>query len=53
LQVDKIFKVQHTDPWLLGDKHRTSRTIQVCCIEHTYVCVCLCVCMCARSVRSM
>ncbi|KAF5835670.1 surface antigen-domain-containing protein [Dunaliella salina] len=28
-QVDKIFRVQHTDPWLLGDKHRTSRTIQV------------------------
>jgi len=28
-QVDKIFRIQHTDPWLLGDKHRTSRTIQV------------------------
>ncbi len=28
-QVDKLFKVQHTDPWILGDKHRTGRTIQI------------------------
>ncbi|KAJ9516180.1 hypothetical protein QJQ45_024608, partial [Haematococcus lacustris] len=28
-QVDKIFKVQHTDPWILGDRHRTSRTLQL------------------------
>ena len=26
-QVDKTFQVVHTDPWLWGDPHRTSRTI--------------------------
>ena len=24
-QVDKLFRVTHSDPWLLGDRHRTSR----------------------------
>lgn len=24
-QIDKLFKLQHTDPWILGDRHRTSR----------------------------
>ncbi len=28
-QVDKTFQVVYTDPWLLGDKHRTSRTISL------------------------
>ncbi|GMH41408.1 hypothetical protein BSKO_09318 [Bryopsis sp. KO-2023] len=26
-QIDKLFKIQYTDPWILGDRHRTSRTI--------------------------
>jgi outer membrane protein insertion porin family len=25
--VDSLFRVSHTDPWLQGDPHRTSRTI--------------------------
>lgn len=25
-QIDKLFKIQHTDPWIMNDKHRTSRT---------------------------
>lgn len=28
-QVDKMFQVIHTDPWLFRDKHRTSRTISL------------------------
>ena len=28
-QIDKMFQVVHTDPWLWGDKHRTSRTISL------------------------
>lgn len=28
-QVDKLFRLHHTDPWLLGDPHRTSRTISL------------------------
>ncbi|CAD7697055.1 unnamed protein product [Ostreobium quekettii] len=26
-QIDKLFKLQHTDPWILGDRYRTSRTM--------------------------
>lgn len=31
-QVDSLFRVNHTDPWVRGDPYRTSRTIslQVC-----------------------
>ncbi|KAI7843074.1 hypothetical protein COHA_003245 [Chlorella ohadii] len=28
-QTDAMFRVQHTDPWVRGDAHRTSRTITV------------------------
>lgn len=28
-QIDKLFRLQHTDPWVNSDKHRTSRTIVV------------------------
>ncbi|PNW78727.1 hypothetical protein CHLRE_09g388097v5 [Chlamydomonas reinhardtii] len=28
-QVDKLFRLQHTDPWVNSDPHRTSRTVQV------------------------
>ena len=28
-QVDKLFRLHHTDPWLGGDAHRTSRTISL------------------------
>ncbi|GAX81347.1 hypothetical protein CEUSTIGMA_g8778.t1 [Chlamydomonas eustigma] len=28
-QIDKNFQVVYTDPWLWGDKHRTSRTISL------------------------
>ena len=46
LQTDAMFRVQHTDPWVRGDAHRTSRTttIQVsasasqcrqCALSHT------------------
>ncbi|KAG2487188.1 hypothetical protein HYH03_014166 [Edaphochlamys debaryana] len=28
-QVDKLFRLQHTDPWVNSDPHRTSRTITV------------------------
>lgn len=28
-QVDKIFRIEHTDPWLRGDRYRTSRTVQL------------------------
>ncbi|GFR47681.1 hypothetical protein Agub_g9427, partial [Astrephomene gubernaculifera] len=28
-QVDKLFRIQHTDPWVNSDPHRTSRTIQL------------------------
>lgn len=28
-QVDKLFRIQHTDPWVNSDPHRTSRTVQV------------------------
>jgi outer membrane protein insertion porin family len=28
-QVDKLFRLHHTDPWLLGDPHRTSRTVSL------------------------
>lgn len=27
LQVDSLFRISHTDPWVRGDSHRTSRTI--------------------------
>ena len=26
-QVDSLFRISHTDPWVGGDVHRTSRTI--------------------------
>lgn len=26
-QVDSLFRISHTDPWVGGDAHRTSRTI--------------------------
>ena len=29
LQTDAMFRIQHTDPWVRGDAHRTSRTITV------------------------
>lgn len=29
LQVDKIFRIEHTDPWLRNDPYRTSRTVQL------------------------
>ena len=28
-QTESIFKINHTDPWLWGDKHRTSRMINI------------------------
>jgi outer membrane protein insertion porin family len=28
-QVDKLFRLHHTDPWLPGDPHRTSRTVSL------------------------
>lgn len=28
-QVDSVFRISHTDPWLVGSPHRTSRTIQL------------------------
>ncbi|GLC64066.1 hypothetical protein PLESTF_000114600 [Pleodorina starrii] len=28
-QVDKLFRIQHTDPWVNSDPHRTSRTITI------------------------
>ena len=27
LQIDSLFRINHTDPWVGGDAHRTSRTI--------------------------
>ena len=29
VQIDKLFRLQHTDPWVNSDKHRTSRTIEI------------------------
>ena len=29
VQMDKVFRVNHTDPWVGGDMYRTSRTISV------------------------
>jgi hypothetical protein len=29
LQTDAMFRVQHTDPWVRGDAHRTSRTTTI------------------------
>ena len=28
-QVDSLFRVNHTDPWVKGDPYRTSRTISL------------------------
>lgn len=28
-QIDKLFRIQYTDPWVNSDSHRTSRTIQL------------------------
>ena len=51
-QVDKIFRLQHVDPWVNSDPHRTSRTLQLLNNRTSgdwlsvSVCVCLCVCVC-------
>ena len=29
LQVDGLFRINHTDPWVKGDPYRTSRTISI------------------------
>jgi len=29
LQLDSLFRINHTDPWVGGDAHRTSRTINL------------------------
>lgn len=29
LQLDKLFRINHTDPWVRGDPYRTSRTISL------------------------
>jgi hypothetical protein len=29
LQLDSLFRINHTDPWVGGDVHRTSRTINI------------------------
>lgn len=28
-QADTLVRLQHMDPWVFGDQHRTSRTISV------------------------
>ncbi len=28
-QVDKLFRIQHSDPWVNSDPHRTARTISI------------------------
>ena len=34
LQTDAMFRVQHTDPWVRGDAHRTSRTTTIQVSQH-------------------
>lgn len=29
VQLDKVFRINHTDPWVRGDPYRTSRTISL------------------------
>lgn len=38
-QVDSLFRISHTDPWVGGDVHRTSRTVnfQVCIAAHRHL----------------